>query len=459
MTRQPYEPPAIVPHWPDLVNQFGRTAQAPAITEIDGVAISSLVERFGSPLFVFSEKTLRERAKEFRGAFRERYPRLRFAWSYKTNYLDAICAIFHQEGWDAEVVSELEYEMARCLGVPGNRIICNGAYKPESWTTRAVKEGAFIQIDHFDEIESLAVVVRDRARPVEVGLRINMRVDAMGAHWERFGFALENGEALDAVLRVLDVPKLRLAGLHCHLGTFITQPDIYRTAAQKLCAFARQIESVTGAPLRSLNLGGGLPSNNSLITAYGEAVPPPIADFAEAICSVVREAFADRKDPPELSLESGRALVDSSGTLISTVVGTRRLTSGERGLVLDAGLNVLYTAHWYAHAVTSAQTVAGQLENTTLHGPLCMNIDTLRRSAPLPPLQAGDRVVIRPVGAYNVTQWMQFSQLRPAVVLIGEDGKPVLIRRAETFADVKGPESLPERLKLNKGKREEKNGQ
>jgi diaminopimelate decarboxylase len=461
MTRAPYEPPSIQPHRPDLVNQFGRAAAHPVTSEIDGVAISELAERFGSPLFVFSEKTLRARIAGFRQTFRKRYPNIRFAWSYKTNYLDAICAIFHQEGWDAEVVSELEYDMARRLGVPGDRVICNGAYKPLSWCTRAAAENALIQIDHFDEIELLSTVVKPRSKPLDVGLRVNIRVDYMGSPWERFGFALENGEALDAVLRVAEVPRMRVVGLHCHLGTFITQPEAYRLAAQKLCAFARQIEPVIGQAVKYINLGGGLPSNNTLVTAYGEAFVPSLEDFAEAICWPLKEAFSshphassngDSNGLPALILESGRALVDSSGSLIATVAGTRRLASGERGIVLDAGVNVLYTSHWYAHSVVSAQEVVGQIEGTTLHGPLCMNIDTLRRSVQLPPLEAGDHVVISPVGAYNVTQWMQFSQLRPPIVLIGEDGKPELIRRAETIDDVKGPETLPERLKRKKAR-------
>jgi diaminopimelate decarboxylase len=443
MSRKPYEPPSIAPHRPDVVNQFGRTDPAP-VNEIDGIAIKDLLKRFGSPLFAFSEQGLRDRIARFRAAFQERYPRVRFAWSYKTNYLDAICAIFHQEGWDAEVVSELEYAMARRLGIPGERIVCNGAYKPRSWCERAAGDGALIQIDHFDEIDMLAEVVRSRSKPLSVGLRVNLRVDALSTPWERFGFAVENGEALDAVFRVLEVPKLRLTGLHCHLGTFITQPAAYRAAAQKLASFAYRIEPMLGQPIRFLNLGGGMPSNNTLVAGFGEAPPVPLEEFAEAMSAGLLNAFADRKERPELLLESGRALVDESGTLISTVVGTRRLASGERGLVLDAGLNVLYTAHWYAHEVLPAQPTPGTWELTTLHGPLCMNIDTLRRSAPLPPLQAGDRVVIRPVGAYNVTQWMQFSQLRPAVVLIGQDGQARLIRRAESLEDVKGPECLPE---------------
>lgn len=338
--------------------------------------------------------------------------------------------------------------MARRLGIPGNRIICNGAYKPESWCRRASEENALIQIDHFDEIEMLAHVVRDRVKPLDVGLRVNQRIEALGSPWERFGFALENGEALDAVLRIREVPKLRLTGVHCHLGTFITHPDIYRTATQKLAAFARQIETVVAWPMQFVNVGGGLPSNNILQSGYGEAAP--VDAFADAICTPLRDSFADRNRPPELWLESGRSLVDSSGSLIATVAGTRRLSSGERGLVLDAGINLLYTAHWYVHKVTPAQRVAGEIENTTLHGPLCMNIDTLRRSAPLPPMEAGDRIVIQPAGAYNVTQWMQFSQLRPAVALIPVHGDPVLIRRAETFEDVKGPESLPQHLQLTR---------
>jgi diaminopimelate decarboxylase len=282
-----------------------------------------------------------------------------------------------------------------------------------------------------------------------VALRVNVRVEAMANHWERFGFSLENGEALDAAFRVLEIPKLRLTGLHCHVGTFVTLPEIYRIAAQKLAALAAQIEPLLDAPIRSINLGGGLPSNNNLVTGYGAAAAPEVAEFAGAMCSALREAFAGRQELPELILESGRALVDSSGSLIATVAGTRRLASGERGLVLDAGLNVLYTAHWYAHSVVAAQAVAGPEEPTTLHGPLCMNIDTLRRGAMLPPLEAGDRVILSPVGAYNVTQWMQFSQPRPAVVMIGTDGEAHLIRRAETIDDVKGPECLPGHLRLH----------
>jgi diaminopimelate decarboxylase len=445
----PYEKPSIVRHHGGIGNRIGGRAGHRYVDNIDGVTIDSLVERFGSPLFVFSERTLRRRARLLREAFSRRWASIRLAWSYKTNYLDAICGILHQEGWDAEVVSDLEYAMARRLGIAGSRIICNGAYKPLAWLEQAAQEEALVQIDHFDELDALEKVARRRGQPLGVGLRVNMRVDALGSGtWERFGFNLDNGEVLDAILRIIASDSLRLVSLHCHLGTYISDAAAYRQATARLAELLLSTEALAGYTLPYINLGGGFPSSNILGGAYGEGDPdgPDIEPFAEAICDELHAAFAGHKNKPTLILESGRYLVDDAGSLITTVVGTRRLASGERGLVLDAGLNALYTAHWYRHRVMPTLPIPGPVEETTLHGPLCMNIDVLRASLPLPPMVPGHRALISPVGAYNVTQWMQFSQARPGVVMIAQDGAVAVIRRAETIADVKGAEELPLRF-------------
>lgn len=490
-SRRPYVAPALLRHHAAVGNRLPSDgAQHRVCDHIDDVPVADLVARYGSPLFVFSEARLRSRARAFRQAFASRYPRTRFGWSYKTNYLDGICAVLHQEGWDAEVVSDLEYAMARRLGMPGSRIICNGAHKPRAWLSQAIADGAFIQVDHFDElnlIEELVAARPEGTPPLSIGLRVNMQVPALsGATWERFGFSLDSGEVLDAILRIAINPRLRLAGLHCHLGTYIHEPSAYRQATARLCELYLASESLCGYPLSSINLGGGFPSTNALAGSINEAEigedGPDIAPFASAICDELFENFSDRLtyqggNPagiPTLILESGRHLIDDAGSLISTVVGRRTINAnsamgnsslGSRGLVLDAGLNVLYTAHWYRHRVTPAQPVPGPIEETSLFGPLCMNIDTLRVGLPLPPLAPGQRVVIAPVGAYNVTQWMQFSQLRPAVVMVTEadaeagaqaapkcpasdgiDGRVALLRRGETLDDVKGPEApLPDR--------------
>lgn len=146
-------------------------------------------------------------------------------------------------------------------------------------------------------------------------------------------------------------------------------------------------------------------------------------------------------------LETGRALVDEAGLLISTVQANKRLPDGRRGLVLDAGVNLLFTSFWYKHDVVPAQEFGGLHEPTVMYGPLCMNIDVMRETMQFPALSAGDRVVFRNVGAYNVTQWQQFITLRPAVVMVGTDGRVARIRRGEKLDDFTRLEEVPEWLR------------
>jgi diaminopimelate decarboxylase len=146
-------------------------------------------------------------------------------------------------------------------------------------------------------------------------------------------------------------------------------------------------------------------------------------------------------------LETGRAIVDEAGWLISTVDAIKRLPDGTKSYIIDAGVNLLYTSAWYNYKVEIDREVQGAYENSVIYGPLCMNIDVVVESAFLPPLPRGTRIILSPMGAYNVTQWMQFIRYRPAVVMIMEDGKVEQIRRPENLQDIVGPESVPEKLK------------
>ena len=139
-------------------------------------------------------------------------------------------------------------------------------------------------------------------------------------------------------------------------------------------------------------------------------------------------------------------MVDEAGFLVSTVEATKRLPDGRQSLVLDAGVNLLFTSFWYKHDVVPAQEVSGTLEPTVMFGPLCMNIDEIRETDSFPGLTPGQRVVFRNVGAYNNTQWMQFITLRPAVVMIGAGGGVFTIRRAENLSDFTSVEMVPKWL-------------
>ena len=469
-----YVPPVIsgelgrnAPRVAEDRNFYARGPRAPSLFQIDGLPVTGLIEEFGSPLFVFSEYDLRAKAKRMREAFRSRYQKTSFAWSMKTNYLGAICKIFKSEGWIAEVVSQFEYEKARKIGFDGSEIVFNGPYKPRSALKAAIDDGALIQIDNWDELSLVEELASEHGKVIEVGLRVWLD-PGIKPVWSKFGFALENGEAERAATRIIDNPKLQLHTLHSHIGTYILTPDAYAVTAKKLVQLREQLRRKHHHLVPCLNLGGGFPSQSLLHGFLGpvEQVVPPIEAFATAITDVLREL--PPAEQPMLRLESGRYLVDEAGYLLSTVIavkGVNRPMLTDEGLsaraykermilnedsrigyVIDAGINLLYTSAWYQFQILPARTIDAPPVPSRIYGSLCMAIDVIRDHVDLPPLETGDILTIHPVGAYNITQWMQFIQYRPAVVLIGSDGKADIIRARETLEDVCGPERMPEHL-------------
>jgi diaminopimelate decarboxylase len=442
--KERYERPTIIKHVSGLANKFGRAKNRVSLPEIDGVSVKELVAQFGSPLFVFSERTMRRAIREAVRSFQVRYPKVQFAWSYKTNYLDAVCSVFHSEGAWAEVVSEYEYEMARRLGIPGERIIYNGPYKPLPALATAVDENAKIHVDHYDELYALEKLAEERDRRIDVGLRMNMDT-GISPRWDRFGFNLDNGEAWEAARRMQLGGRLRLTAVHSHIGTFILEPSAYHQEAVKLAQFARRVEGELGFEVEYIDIGGGFPSKNTLHGQYapGSESNPSIDVYAEEVSSALLEAGFDSHNCPILVLETGRALVDEAGYLLTSVVANKRTANDARSLVIDVGVNNLFTAFWYKHDILPADDSGGMLEEVVVYGPLCMNIDVVRPSIYLPPLDTGDILVIRSVGAYNVTQWMQFIRMRPNVVMIGEDSNVEIIRKAESIDTLKSVERIP----------------
>jgi diaminopimelate decarboxylase len=448
-----WEPPFIQPHRIGEINKFGRhQAREPKALTVFGHDVKELTEEWGSPLFVTSEAQLRSNIAKIKKAFAIRWGNTLHGWSYKTNYLSAICNILHQEGSLAEVVSAFEYEKARALGVPGNKIIFNGPNKNRAILERAIAEGAQIHVDHLDELRLIEAVAAEQNRVATIGLRLNFDT-GYTEPWSRFGFNLENGQARQAAKLAAASPHIKLKGLHSHIGTFILEPRAYSEQIKIMCKFMRELEANEDVEIDFIDIGGGLPSMNALQSIYlpPEQVVPPINEYAEAICDTLTQETRYRvntnRPMPTLIFESGRAVVDDAQVLITSVVGTKHLTDGRRAAILDAGTNLLFTAYWYNHKVETTKDFSGPLADTVLYGPLCMNIDVIRHSVQLPPLSCGDQLVVSPVGAYNNTQWMQFIEYRPNIVLIEESGNCSLIRKAENLESMMAHDRLPEHLR------------
>lgn len=438
-----YERPMIVRHAMGAANKFGGAPPVRPVESIEGVPVADLVAAHGSPLFVFSERVLRERYRDLRDQLARRFSSFTIAWSYKTNYLDAICRVFHQEGAWAEVVSGLELRKALHLGVPGKQILFNGPGKSRADLELAFRHGARVHLDHLDELVLAEQVAEQLGIMPEVGIRVSVS-EVPVPTWERFGFQLESGRALEAVRRLIRGGRLDLRSIHCHIGTFIQDADAYRIAARAVGRFAVTLETEVGVRIDTLDLGGGFASRNTLHGQYlpGDEVSPSLGQYVERLAAGLDEAF-DGIEPPRIVVETGRALVDDAGSVISTVVGVKRFTDGRRAVILDAGVNLLPTAWWYRHDILPAQPAPGTPEPTVFYGPLCMNIDVVRDRLVFPPLRAGDRVVIQRVGAYNVTQWMQFITERPNVVMVNPRGEHAIIRKAEGLESLLAHEEMP----------------
>jgi len=442
MEKLKYEKPVISKITAGMPSKFGLPAKQKVISEIDGIPVSKLMEEYGSPVFVFSEKTIRNTISEARRAFETRYPKVQFAWSYKTNYLDAVCKIFHDEGAWAEVVSGFEFEKALAQGVSGAQILFNGPEKSAEDLELAINHNACIHIDHFDELYLLMEITRKLDKTARVAIRINMDT-GIYPMWDRFGFNYENGEAWNAINRIMLAEKLELIGLHTHIGTYIMTASAYAVAATKLANLFMATHRKFSHWMKYIDLGGGFASKNTLKGAYmpGSETCPSFDEYAEAITNALISSEIPHENLPALFLETGRALIDDAGYLLTTVIANKRSSIGRRNMVIDAGVNLLFTSFWYNLGVYPSKPGSEYVEETTIYGPLCMNIDVIRDAINFPHVKTGDHLVIERVGAYNVTQWMQFITYRPNVVLIDLDGKTHIIRKKEDLETLKEKEN------------------
>jgi len=430
--------------------------------------IEKLLNKYDSPLFLLSEKKLRSKYNEFKDAFTEEGIETIIGYSYKTNYLPALCSILKQEGAWAEVVADMEYKLARSLNIPGSRIIFNGCYKTETELNKAVSEDALINIDSFNELELLDRVAGSLGKKARTGIRINFVMGNMP--WTKFGFNYESGEAKEALEKISKKKNIKFEAIHNHSGTFNVDPKMYSKSTRIIIELAEYAKKL-GLNTKIIDVGGGFPSSNKLKPQYdipggSKFNENTLQQFSSAIMNHLKKAkHLFNKGKPILILEPGRAIVDEAMQLISKVVSKKKDANGNDSIVMDAGVNILPTAYWYDFEPKLANKLNGSNNNLNgktkkngsnyngpvkMYGPLCMQIDSINESVNLPSVELGDVIVFSNVGAYNLTQSMQFIQTRPAVVLLGSNGVE-LIRRKETWRDIFKLDTLPKRLVKSNG--------
>ncbi|ACY99469.1 MULTISPECIES: diaminopimelate decarboxylase [Thermomonospora] len=435
----PLPPPADLNHLDPRI--WPRTARREdGVLTIGGVDVRDLAARFGTPLYVYDEEDVRQRAREYATAFQDgsvHYAGKAFLCTALLRWLD-------EEGLGLDVCTGGELAVALAAGFPPEKITMHGSNKSLAELERALEAGVGrVVIDSFEEIARLGYLAQEKGARPKVMIRVTTGVEAHTHEFiatahddQKFGFSRTTGAALEAVRRVLQLPQLELVGLHSHIGSQIFDTDGFEVAAHRLAEQLVAIRDEHGLELPELDLGGGY--GIAYVPGDEPHDPKAIADSLKEI--VARECRAYGLAMPRITVEPGRAIVGPGGVTLYEV-GTVKDVEGLRTYVsVDGGMSdnlrtALYGAEYTC--VLASRSSRAEPMLSRLVGKHCESGDIVVRDLWLPrDVTAGDVVAVAATGAYCRSMASNYNFVpRPAVVAV-RDGKARVLIRRETEEDL-----------------------
>jgi diaminopimelate decarboxylase len=430
--------------------------------EVGGCSVVDLVNRFGSPLYILDEATLRAACQQYRQFLGQYYPGptqvlyASKAWSCLT-----ICAIVASEGLGLDVVSGGELRTALQAGVDPALVYLHGNNKSLEELEYAIQSGITVIADNWLELEYLVKLSQKLSQklsdlPIRVMLRITPGIECHTHEYIRTGhldskFGFDPNQLPEVFKFAQQNPQIQWVGLHAHIGSQIFELKPHEDLTGVIVDWLIAAQAA-GLPMTELNVGGGLGIR------YTESDDPP---SIEAWCRVIGEgvaaACAARSLPlPKLLCEPGRSLI---GTACITAyrVGSRKVVPDIRTYVsVDGGMSdnprpITYQSQY--RAVIANRMRDATTETVTVAGKHCESGDILLKDAQLPPCEPGDVMVVMDTGAYNYSMASNYNRLpRPAAVLVG-DRETNLILQRETYEDLVRQDRLPERLRPSLGQK------
>jgi diaminopimelate decarboxylase len=417
--------------------------------EVGGCDVTTLVEQFGSPLYILDEVTLRTACRQYREALARYYKgeSLVLYASKAWNCL-AICAIAGSEGLGIDVVSGGELYTALQAGVSADKLYFHGNNKSRAELDLAIESGCTIVVDNWLELNTLADLV-PAERPIRIMLRLTPGIECHTHEYIRtghldskFGF---DPNALDELFAfVSQHPTLNCIGLHAHIGSQIFERQPHQDLAGVLVDYMTKAARYD-LPIQELNVGGGLGIR------YTESDDPPsIDEWVKGICeALVRACEEQQLTLPRLLCEPGRSLIGSACVTAYTIGSSKEIPNMRTYIAIDGGMSdnprpITYQSVY--RAIVANRMSAPLTETVTLAGKHCESGDILIKEATLPKTEPGDILVIMGTGAYNYSMASNYNRLpRPAAVLVNQ-GEANLFLKRETYQDLIRQDHLPLRL-------------
>ncbi len=419
--------------------------------EIGGCDVVDLVARFGSPLYILDEASLRVAARQYREAFKTFYQGdSQVLYASKAWSCLAVCAIALAEGLGLDVVSGGELMTGLKAGASPDLVYFHGNNKSEAELQLALEAGCTVVVDNWYELETLNRLAQAQQRRPRVMVRIAPGIECHTHEYIRtghldskFGFDPNDVEAL---FERLARTALQCIGLHAHIGSQIFELRSHRDIGPAMAQWFALGRERFGLDLQELNIGGGLGIR------YTESDDPPaIANWVEAVSEGVTSAFVAAGLPlPKLLCEPGRSLVGTACVTAYTVGSRKTVPDIRTYIAVDGGMSdnprpITYQSQY--RAVIANRMTAPHDCLVTVAGKHCESGDVLIKDIALPAVEAGDVLVVLCTGAYNYSMASNYNRLpRPAAVVVGS-GEANLILRRETFDDLLRHDCLPDRLR------------
>ena len=399
----------------------------------EGVALSAIAERFGTPTYVYSRAHIEAQYRAYADALAG-MPHL-VCFAVKANSNLGVLNVLARLGAGFDIVSRGELERVLAAGGEPGKIVFSGVGKTRDDMRRALEVGVHcFNVESVDELERLQVVAAEVGKTASISLRVNPDVDAgthpyisTGLKENKFGIDIEQAPAVYA--RAAALPNLKVVGVDCHIGSQLTSLPPFLDALERLLALVDQL-AAQGIQIQHLDLGGGLG------VQYRDEQPPLAGDYIAA----VRERLKGR----ELALvfEPGRSIVANAGALLTRVEYLKH-TAHKDFAIVDAAMNDLIRPALYQAwmDVTPVQPRQGEARNYDLVGPICETGDFLAKGRELV-LAEGDLLAVRSAGAYGFVMSSNYNTRGRAAEVLVDGEQAFEVRRRETIEELYAGESL-----------------
>ncbi len=411
---------------------------------LGGIDAVELAEQWGTPLYVFDEDDIRKNCREYADAFKKYYSgNALVLYASKAFSCKEMYRIVSAEGLGTDVVSAGELYTAVSAGFDTSKIYFHGNNKTADELSYALDCGiGRIVVDNITELELLNDIAGQKGKTADILFRIKPGIDAHTHNYiktgqidSKFGFALENGEALCAVKRASELKNVRLVGIHCHIGSQIFETEPFVLAAEVMVAFAKEIKDTIGTEISEINFGGGY-GIKYLTTDRTVSAEESIRLLCEA---VVENCKRYSLALPKILIEPGRSIVGSSTMTLYKVGSVKEIKNVRTYVSVDGGMSdnpryALYNADY--EIVIANRADKPRSLKATVAGKCCESGDIIQENTMIQQTSAGDTLAVLATGAYNYSMASNYNRIpRPAAVMLSKGQSRLVIKR-ETFEDI-----------------------